>query len=303
MPTHTDVLLMVPVLLLPRSVANLITRQICSTDGYDATPVSGIESTEHVTVEAGDGVLVVRLNRPEARNALSPSMLVGMADAWTRLDTDDTLRCAVLTGVGGAFCSGMDLRAQGAENPLGHRWEADPNLHWRAMLRERQPIKPIVAAVEGPAVAGGTEIMLGTQLRVAAESATFGLFEVRRGLFPLGGSTVRLIRQIGYTHAMELLLTGRSYTAAEARAIGLVGRVVTDGEALDAALDLARQIAANAPLSVEAILRSVRETAGLDEADGLARELEIGWPIFATQDAAEGPRAFAERRPAVWKRA
>ena len=142
-------------------------------------------------------------------------MLVGLADAWALLDESDAYRCAVLTGAGGSFCSGMDLKGP-SENPYADRWKDDPNLHWRGLLRERQPSKPIVAAVEGYAVAGGTEILQGTQLRVAAEGATFGVFEVRRGLFPVGGSTVRLQRQIGYTHAMEMLLSGRPYTAQEA---------------------------------------------------------------------------------------
>ena len=196
----------------------------------------------------------------------------------------------------------MDLKGP-SENPYADRWKDDPNLHWRGLLRERQPSKPIVAAVEGYAVAGGTEILQGTQLRVAAEGATFGVFEVRRGLFPVGGSTVRLQRQIGYTHAMEMLLSGRPYTAREALAVGLVGRVVPDGEALSTAIELARSVAANAPLAVEAVLRSTRETAGLDESAALAREFEIGWPIFSTEDAKEGPRAFAEKRDPVWKKA
>lgn len=259
-------------------------------------------STEHCTVEAHGAVLVATMNRPEAKNSLSSAMLVGLADTWTLLDESDDYRCAVLTGAGGQFCSGMDLKGQSA-NPYADRWKDDPNLHWHGLLRERQPGKPIVAAVEGYAVAGGTEILQGTQLRVAAEGATFGVFEVRRGLFPVGGSTVRLQRQIPYTHAMEMLLSGRPYTAQEALAIGLIGRVVPDGEALPVALELAQSIAANAPLAVEAVLRSTRETSGLDEATALAREFEIGWPIFATEDAKEGPRAFAEKRAPGWKRA
>jgi enoyl-CoA hydratase len=137
---------------------------------------------------------------------------------------------------------------------------------------------------------------------VAGESATFGLFEAKRGLFPLGGSTVRLRRQIGYTAALEMLLTARPYTAAEALAVGLIGRIVPDGKALDAALELADVICANAPLSVEAILRSVRETEVMTEEAALEHELEIGWPIFSTEDAKEGSKAFAEKRPPVFKR-
>jgi len=264
-----------------------------------------VTGTEDLVVERVDHILVVTMNRPEAKNALSPGMLVGMADAWAELNADDDLRCAVITGAGGSFCTGMDLKARASgdgPNPYAERWAADPDLHWKGLLRSVRLTKPLIAAVEGHAVAGGTEILQATHLRVAAESATFGLFEARRGLFPVGGSTVRLARQIPYTHAMEMLLTARPYTAAEAHAIGLVGHVVPDGQALDKAMDLARLIAANGPLAVEAILRSVQETLPLSEEDGLAREFDIGWPIFATEDAKEGPRAFAEKRAPNWQR-
>jgi enoyl-CoA hydratase len=198
----------------------------------------------------------------------------------------------------------MDLKAMNMAQGSVHaeRLKADPDLHWKALLRHYSPRKPLIAAVEGYAVAGGTELIQACDIRVAAASATFGLFEVRRGLFPVAGSTVRLPRQIPYSHAMEMLLTGRPYTAAEARDIGLVGHVVDDGKALDRALEIAALINAAAPLSVEAVKRSVKEASGLSEADGLARELEIGWPVFATEDAKEGPRAFAEKREAIWKR-
>jgi enoyl-CoA hydratase len=264
-----------------------------------------VSGTEDLLIERVDHVLVVTMNRPEAKNAFTPAMLVGMADAWVELNEDDDLRCAVLTGAGGSFCAGMDLKARASgdnENPYADRWAADPDLHWKGMLRAFRPTKPIVAAVEGYAVAGGTEILQGTHLRVAAASATFGLFEAKRGLFPVGGSTVRLARQISYTNALEMLLTARAYTAEEALAIGLVGHVVPDGTALDKAMELAAMVAANGPLAIEAILRSVQETQAMDETSGLARELEIGWPVFATEDAAEGPRAFAEKREPQWRR-
>ena len=216
------------------------------------------------------------------------------------------MRCAVLTGAGGTFCAGMDLKAfaggnQGDEK-YQDRMKADPDLHWKALLRHYQPRKPLIAAVEGYAVAGGTEILQGTDIRVAGEGATFGIFEARRGLFPLGGSTVRLRRQIPYTVAMDLLLTGRPVSATEAKEIGLIGYVVPDGQALDKALEIAGMIAANAPLSVEAIKRSVRETEGLSEEDGLKLELEIGWPVFGTEDAKEGAKAFAEKRDPNYQR-
>jgi len=264
-----------------------------------------MSGTEHLLVEQVGHTLVVTMNRPEAKNALSSAMLVGMLDAWERLNADDDLRCAVLTGSGGSFCTGMDLKAaasDGGPNPYADRWAADPDLHWKALLRHLRLRKPLIAAVEGYAVAGGTEILQATHLRVAGQSATFGVFEARRGLFPVGGSTVRLQRQIGYTNALEMLLTARAYTAAEAHAIGLIGHVVPDGQALAKAMELADLICANGPLAVEAILQSVQETAGMSEADALAREFEIGWPIFATADAKEGPRAFAEKRPPVWQR-
>lgn len=270
--------------------------------GHRETDRSG---TDHLTVERVGQTLVVTMNRPEAKNALSPSMLVGMADAWVELNSDDDLRCAILTGAGGQFCSGMDLIAfggGGSDSPDAERWVQDPDLHWKALLRHSDLRKPLIAAVEGFALAGGTEILQGTHIRVAGESSTFGLFEARRGLFPLAGSTVRLPRQIGYTNALEMLLTGRSYAAAEAKEIGLIGHVVPDGAALDAALEIAEMICANAPLSIEAILRSVSDTAALSETDGLARELEIGWPVFASDDAKEGARAFAEKRAPIWKR-
>ena len=173
----------------------------------------------------------------------------------------------------------------------------DPYLHWKALLRHFRPSKPIIAAVEGYCVAGGTEILQATEIRVADESARLGIAEVRRGLFPLGGSTVRLQRQIAFTNAADLLLTGRLISAAEAKEMGLIGHVVPDGTTLAKAREIADQIAANGPLAVRAVLQSMRETAGLTEAEGLARELEIGEPIiFSTNDAKEGPRAFKEKR-------
>jgi enoyl-CoA hydratase len=245
------------------------------------------------------------MNRPEARNAFSLPMLVGLADAWAEIDGDDDVRCAILTGAGGTFCAGADLKAMGgSQQPEAYRdrMAADPDLHWKALLRHHHVKKPLIAAVEGYAVAGGTEILQATDIRVAAESATFGVFEARRGLFPLGGSTVRLARQIPYTVAMDLLLTGRAVSAQEAHRIGLVGRLVPDGQALDEAKRIAALIGENGPLAVEAIKRSVRETEGLPEDEALKIELEIGWPIFGTEDAKEGPRAFAEKRTPVFRR-
>ncbi|MCP3819643.1 crotonase/enoyl-CoA hydratase family protein [Streptomyces sp. A3M-1-3] len=263
--------------------------------------------TEHLTVQREGATLVLTLNRPEAKNALSLPLLVGLYDGWQEADEDDTIRSVVLTGAGGDFCAGMDLKALAGKGTEGEhyrdRLKADPDLHWKAMLRHHRPRKPVLAAVEGYCVAGGTEILQGTDIRVAGRSATFGLFEVKRGLFPIGGSTVRLQRQIPRTHALEMLLTGRPYSAEEAVRIGLVGRVVPDGTALEKALAIAEQINACGPLAVEAVKASVYETAGMTEPEGLAAELERGWPIFATADAGEGARAFAEKRAPVYRRA
>jgi enoyl-CoA hydratase len=260
--------------------------------------------TEHLLFERRGPVAVVTMNRPEAKNALSLPMLVGMADAWEEIDGDDDIRCAVLTGAGGTFCSGMDLKSMSgpAAEQYQHRMQADPDLHWKALLRHYQLRKPLVAAVEGWAVAGGTEILQATDIRVAGQGAKFGVFEARRGLFPLGGSTVRLRRQIPFTVAMDLLLTAREVSAEEALRIGLIGRVVPDGTALDEALSIAETISANGPLAVEAIKRSVRETEGVPEVEALKIELEIGMPIFATEDATEGQRAFSEKRTPQYRR-
>ncbi|MFF7280972.1 crotonase/enoyl-CoA hydratase family protein [Streptomyces griseorubiginosus] len=262
--------------------------------------------TEHLGIRREGATLVLTLNRPEAKNALSLPMLVGLYDGWVEADADDSIRSIVFTGAGGTFCAGMDLKALAGKGIEGEhyreRLDADPDLHWKAMLRHHRPRKPVIAAVEGHCVAGGTEMLQGTDIRVAGESATFGLFEVRRGLFPIGGSTVRLQRQIPRTHALEMLLTGRPYTAREAADIGLIGHVVPDGTALDKALEIAELINACGPLAVEAVKASVYETAELTESEGLAAELKRGWPIFDTADAKEGARAFAEKRPPDYQR-
>ena len=253
----------------------------------------------HLDTEQHGHVLVVTMNRPEAKNALSPEMLVGMADAWDRIDSDPEIRCAILTGAGGVFCAGADLKAMNnaqGESDASRRFREDAGLAWKALLRHHRLTKPLIAAVEGYAVAGGTEILQATDIRVAAESARFGISEARWGLFPLGGSAVRLVRQLPYTVAADLLLTGRHITAAEALRIGLIGHVVPDGEALPAALRIAGQIAANGPVAVRAILRTIRETEGLPENEAFRIEARIGMEVFRSDDAREGPRAFTEKR-------
>ena len=263
-------------------------------------------SSPHAIVEREGHVLVVTMNRPEAKNALSPDMLWRMYEAWRLLDRDADLRCAILTGAGGTFCAGADLKTMGREQKpdeeMQKRMKEVPDMHWQALLRHNRPMKPIIAAVEGFAVAGGTEILHGTDIRVAGESAVFGVTEAKRGLFPLGGSTIRLRRQIPYTLAAEILLTARHVSASEAREFGLIGRVVPTGSALAEARKIAETICENGPLSVQAILKSLRlYDQSMPEAEALEKELELGWPIFASEDAKEGPRAFAEKRKPVYK--
>jgi enoyl-CoA hydratase len=261
-------------------------------------------STAHCIVERDGHIVTVTMSRPEARNALSTDMLVGMADAWAYISETPDVRVGILTGAGGHFCAGADLKAMfnpDPNDPFSRRYREDADLAWRALLRHRRFSKPLVAAVEGSCIAGGTEILQSTDIRIAGQSARFGISEVRWGLFPLGGSTVRLRRQIPHCRAMEMLLTGDHYTAAEAAAMGLVNRVVPDGEALTEARKIADRIAANGPLAVRAVKRSVQETEALPEAEALKVELEIGLAVFASEDAREGPRAFAEKRAPEFK--
>jgi enoyl-CoA hydratase len=195
----------------------------------------------------------------------------------------------------------MDLKAlsgaDGEADPRhAERMKADPELPFKALLRSYRPTKPILAAVEGNAIAGGTEILQGTEIRVAGESARFGVSEVRWSLYPMAGSAVRLRRQIPYTLAAEILLTGKHLSAREALEIGLIGHVVPDGQALAKAREIAAVIAANGPLAVEAVLKTLHETDGMTEAEAMAFDMKVGLPIFGTRDAREGPKAFAEKR-------
>ena len=248
----------------------------------------------HALIERRGHVLIVTMNRPKARNALSGPMLALMKEAWDQVDSDPGIRACILTGAGGAFCAGADLKAMTANHP-GDSAGLDLSAI-EPLLKGRRLSKPLIAAVEGPAIAGGTEILQATDIRVAGESARFGVSEARWGLFPLGGSAVRLARQIPYTVAADLLLTGRHIRAAEAREIGLIGYVVPDGQALAKALEIAEAIAANGPIAVRGILRTLRETEGLPENEAFAIESKIGMDVFRSQDAKEGPRAFAEKR-------
>lgn len=259
------------------------------------------EESPHAIVEQVDHTLVVTMNRPERKNALSAEMLQIMEEAWDRVNTDTDIRVAILTGAGGAFCAGADLKAMSSK-PASERFEEgyDPSVI-KSLLKGFRLTKPLIAAVEGPAIAGGTEILQATDIRVAGTSAKFGVSEARWGLYPLGGSAVRLPRQIPYTVAAEILLTGRHLLAPEAKELGLIGHVVPDGEALAKAHEIADQIAANGPLAVQAILKTMRDSEGKHENDCWADDARIGRAVFASADAKEGPRSFVEKRKPVFK--
>src|ERR1700710_2325351 len=250
---------------------------------------------QHCLVEKRGQVLIVTMNRPEARNALSGPMLAGMTAAWNQVDEDPEIRACILTGAGGAFCAGADLKAMTTSHPGDSARSMDLSVI-ESLLKGRRLTKPLIAAVEGPAIAGGTEILQATDIRVAGESARFGVSEPRWGLFPLGGSAVRLVRQLPHTGAADLLLTGRHIKAPEAKEIGLIGYVVPDGEALAKAREIAGQIAANGPLAVQAVLRTIRNSEGQHEDECWKDAAATGAAVFASNDAKEGPRAFAEKR-------
>ena len=262
------------------------------------------EDTEapHALIEQRGHVLIVTMNRPQARNALSGPMMALLRQAWDQVDSDSGIRVCVLTGAGGAFCAGADLKAATARPPGDSFKDGsyDPS-RIDALLKGRRLTKPLIAAVEGPAIAGGTEILQATDIRVAGESAKFGVSEARWSLYPMGGSAVRLPRQIPYTLAADILLTGRHLTAAEAKQKGLIGYIVPDGQALTKALEIAEVINNNGPLAVQAILKSIRETEGMPENEAFKIDTQLGIQVFLSDDAKEGPRAFAEKRKPNFK--
>ena len=254
-------------------------------------------------------IVTLTMNRPRFKNSMNPEMLCRLADAWEMINADDEIRVVILTGADGIFSAGADLDAvakrrmdgEATRDDFESRLQNDWSIMWKGLLRDYRCIKPIVAAVEGPCIAGGTEILESTDIRVAGEEATFGISEVRWSLFPLAGSTVRLRRQIPYTKAMEMLLTGDHYSAAEALKMGLIGRVVPSGQALFAARELAARVAANGPLAVRGIKQSVQETEALPEKEALAVEFNIGMQVVMSEDAREGPKAFLEKRTPQYK--
>jgi len=259
-----------------------------------------------VIVEKDGHVLVVTLNRPEKRNAVNSEVMCRLYDAWVQLDEDDDLRCAILTGTGTTFCAGMDLSEIGKlggppTNEYMERVQKNPAIIYGAWLKTYRPTKPVILAAEGFARAGGTEILQGTDIRVAGESAMFGVTEVQRGLFPMAGSAVRLRRQIGYAVAAEMLICGEDLPARRAYELGLVNHVVPDGQALTKAREVAARIAANGPIAVKAIVATLRETETLPEAEAFVIEQRHGQQVMASEDAKEGPRAFLEKRDPVFQ--
>ena len=243
-----------------------------------------------VQTSAVDGVLVITLNRPEVRNAIDSALSQGVHAALAALDADDSLRVGVLTGAGGTFCAGMDLKAFAVH---GLPDKVDDVLRHGCR-------KPLVAAIEGIAVGGGLELALIADLLVAARDARFGSPEVKFGLFPGGGALLRLPRLLPQSVVTELALTGELMSAEAAHTHGLVVRLCDPGRTLHAALELAGAIARNAPLGVDATLRLLRRAPGRTEEELWAEQVELVDAVFHSEDAQEGARAFAEKRPPEW---
>jgi enoyl-CoA hydratase len=266
-------------------------------------------SDDVVKFEKRGHVALVTLNRPDARNAFNPEVLVRLDDAWATVRQDDEIRVAIVTGTGTAFCAGADLGQliplftglRKPENEWDEKIVADLALTGRAILRDFDTSKPVIAAINGFAIAGGMEFVMGTDIRVAADSARFGMQEVKWAIFPGGGATVRLPNQIPYARAMELLITGDQIEADEALKLGFVNHVVPADQVLPKAFEIAEKIAENGPVAVRAIRKSIRANIGLPEVEALKQESEISMPVFLTEDAQEGPRAFMEKRKPVYK--
>jgi enoyl-CoA hydratase len=255
--------------------------------------------------EKRDGIAYLTINRPDKRNAFSPEVICRLADAWQDYAADDSLRVAILTGAGDkAFSAGADLGrlipltsgARQPEDEWDHRLLKNPQLGQMATLRGVTMYKPIIAAINGFCLAGGCELIQATDIRVAAEHATFALTEVKWSLMPFAGSMVRLPRQIPYSKAMEIMLVGDTFDAREAHRIGLVNYVVPAGQVLPKAEEFARKIAENGPVAVRKIKETVLRALSVSLEEGFKIENEAAREVLATEDAKEGPRAFMERR-------
>jgi enoyl-CoA hydratase len=251
--------------------------------------------TEPVLTQVDDGIAIITINRPEARNAINGAVARGIAAAIDEFDGRGVVRVLVLTGAGGTFSSGMDLKGFLA----GDAPVADDRGF--GGIVERPPVKPVIAAIEGYALAGGFELALACDLIVASESARFGLPEVRRGLAAGAGGLLRLPRRIPYHLAMEIALTGERVLPDRLVTAGLVNLLVPEGEALTAATELARRVALGAPLSLTASKRVIAESADWPADEAFTRQSEIVNPVFSSADAMEGAVAFAEKRAPAWR--
>ncbi|MAA75983.1 MAG: enoyl-CoA hydratase [Salinisphaeraceae bacterium] len=248
-----------------------------------------------VLTDISDGVMTITINRAQAKNAVNLAVAKGIAAAIDELDANDDIRVGILTGAGGTFCAGMDLKAfVTGELPVveGKGFGG---------ITEAPPTKPLIGAVEGFALAGGFELALVCDLLVVASDASFGIPEAKRGLVAAAGGLVRLPRQIPPRLAMELALTGDFITAQRAYEMGLINRIVDKGEALDGAMALARRVVANGPLAIAASKRVIVEQAGWPDSEIFERQRAITDPIFSSEDAVEGSRAFAEKREPNWQ--
>lgn len=248
-----------------------------------------------VRTERRGRTLIITLNRPDARNAVNAALAAGVAGALDDLDGDDELSVGIITGAGNGFCAGMDLKAFVAGE--------SPYVEGRgfAGIAQRAADKPVIAAIEGFAVAGGLEVALACDLVVAAEGAKLGIPEVKRSLVAAGGALLRLPKRIPYHVAMELALTGDPIPAERGAELGLVNRVAEPGGALDAALELADAIAKNGPLALIASKRILVEEPGWSEDEKWQKQGEVSGPVFGSEDAREGATAFAEKREPEWK--
>ncbi|MGI9007023.1 MAG: crotonase/enoyl-CoA hydratase family protein [Streptosporangiaceae bacterium] len=252
-------------------------------------------AVEAILTEVSGGVAVITINRPQARNAVNGDVARGIAAAVEEFDARADVSVLVLTGAGGTFCAGMDLKgflAGDAPTAAGRGFGG---------MVEVPPSKPVIAAVEGYALAGGFELVLACDLVVASEEAKFGLPEVRRGLVAGAGGLLRLPVRIPYHVAMEIALTGEHFPAARLAAVGLVNKLVPAGQALTAARELAGRISLGAPLALAASKRVIVESADWPSGEAFARQSEIIGPVFVSKDAREGAAAFAEKRPPAWR--
>lgn len=292
----------------------MTSKQRPKSEAVSTAPVvwQSISGYEDILYEkaVGEPLAKISINRPEVRNSFRPQTVFEMSRAFADARDDSEIGVVILTGVGDeAFCAGGDLDGfipmmMGVKPPKDEwdqRVKDDFDIIFRGLLRSYDVFKPIIAAVNGHSYAGGTEILQVTDIRVVADEARLAISEVKRSLFPMGGSTARLVRQIPWAVAMEILLTGEPISAQEALRVGLVNKVVPRGQVMAEAMRYAQILAENGPVAVQAVKQSVLAGSGLSIKDALAKEMELGIPVSSTEDAREGPRAFKEKRKPVYK--